>query len=317
MQRPLLIWSVAAAALITIMLFLNEGVTRNAASGPEPAPVPGAWTQENSASAKTSQPIAPSSGSGARAPVIASKAPWATGFRALDARDYGMLIANARTAPLQGSYALAAKALSMCASILGGYDKLVREIGKASNPKEQAARRIALMELRRPCEGLGDEASMSRERDTLYVEGGKAGDVLLALARSQAQLTDVKLPRDERQRTLVDLLALRDAHAFGSVRSALTAKGATFDGSPIPDKDRGAFLTALQLVECSQYGACAGPNSTVALRDCAMHGECDYLDTMNAAQRFVPPYLYERAGPYYLRVRDRLANGQFSAFGVP
>lgn len=248
-------------------------------------------------------------------PIPPSKAPWAQGIRALEARDYRYLVASARSAPESGSYALAARALSMCANVIGGYPKATAEIERSRQHVETRMR--ALQTLKQACDGLGDEQSMAKLRDTLYLEGERAGDALLMLAKQSDRLLDTKVQRGDRQQQLSELLSLDDPHAFSVVRPVLMAKGAAFDGSPIPDKDRPAYGFALQLAACSHYGACGGADSTAGHRDCALHGECDYYDTMKAAERLMLPALYERAGQYYLKVRHRLVQRDFSAFAPP
>jgi hypothetical protein len=200
---------------------------------------------------------------------VTSKVPWAAGMRAFERRDFATLAAAARTSPSTGSYALAARALSVCSNVLEGNTKMKREIDASTENK--AARMSALDALRQSCEG----------------------------------------------RFIAETLALEDAQAFSALRPLLTEKGATFDGAAIPEKDRGAFGAALQMALCTQYGQCMGPGSTGSHIDCALHGECEYMDSMRAAQNALPPWLYERAGVYYSRVANRLQQRQFSAFGAP
>ncbi len=245
-----------------------------------------------------------------------SKAPWSRGTAALERREYEALVAAARSSPSSGSYTLAAKALAACANLRATHQKTLSSI--EGEPRNKDVRRKALEELERPCIGFGDLKEIVTLRDSLWEEGEKAGDALAALGITAGKLADSKMPREERQGKALDILALQDGEAFLSLRATLTAKGASFDGARIPDVDLGTYGTALGMAACEQYNvSCRGVNSTSSLKDCALHGDCDYEDQMQGLQRHLPPAMYEKAGKYYLRIRDRLSQGQFPAFGVP
>jgi hypothetical protein len=164
---------------------------------------------------------------------------------------------------------------------------------------------------------LGDEASLVRERDGLFSEAESAGDALTVLLHRGERLRLASIPRDERSAEAKALLALDDPQAFAAAKPALADKGASFDGVRIPDEDRGAYSIALDLAACAHHGTCRDADSTRSHMDCARHGQCEYLATFAAMQRYLPPWHQERVSHYYERVRDRLSRRDFEAFGLP
>jgi hypothetical protein len=247
---------------------------------------------------------------------LPSKAPWSDGVAKLDKRNYAALVAAARTSPSSGSYTLAARALSECAVVRGEHDKRVASINADSRRKVQ--RQQALDALEQPCAGFGSVDELVAQRSILFKEGELAGDALIGALEDGYRLADAKMPRGARQAKLYEMLELQDGEAFRHLRAGLIADGASFEGAPITATERGPYGLALQLAACDLYGSsCGGADSTQSLKDCAYHGDCEGYDFARGLQMALPPYMYERIGNYYPRVRDRLAARQYEVFGLP
>ena len=253
----------------------------------------------------------------ARTAPVESRAPWAPLQRRFQAGDYAWLIANARSAPELGSLHFALKAISHCVQVrslpsVDGRLASLKRLG-AHNYEEQAR---ALAALRAPCAEMGDLLQLRMEKAALELALGNANDPVQALAREQERLLDRSVPANERERRIAELLALDDEAAAQAVRAAVTSSGATFEGQPIAAGDELPYRLAWDLVLCSRYGKCLGPDTTEGHWECITRATCDYRTTAQRVEAFAGTQS-PRVADLYARIERNLASRNFTAFGPP
>jgi hypothetical protein len=247
----------------------------------------------------------------------ASRAPWAALERRYEAGDYAWLIANARAAPHLGSLHFAFRAISHCVQVrsLAYSDERLAGLKRLGAPDADVQMR-ALAALRAPCAELGDLTALKIEKAALELALGTGNDPVQAVVRETERLLDRSIPAAERERKIAELLALDDQVAAQAVREAVTSSGAIFEGKPIAEDDALAYRLAWELVLCSRYGKCLGPQALASHWECLNQSACDYRTT---AQR-VEALAGSRAGrvaDLYARIERHLSARDFAAFGPP
>jgi hypothetical protein len=252
-----------------------------------------------------------------RSAAVASRAPWAALQRRYRAGDYAWLIANARTAPEMGSLHFAFRAISHCMQVrsMPGVDERLAALKRMGAPNhEQQAR--ALATLRAPCAELGDVMSLKIERGALELALATANDPVQALVREPERLIDRNVPASERERRIQELLALDDEAAAQAVRATVTTSGATFEGQPIAGEDELPYRLAWELVMCSRYGKCLGPDAMESHWECINQAACDYRTTAQRVEAFAGSRS-RRVADFYARIERDLSARNFAAFGPP
>jgi hypothetical protein len=257
-------------------------------------------------------------GAGSRRP---SNAPWALFDEKFRQGDYRWLLANARSAPKNGSLSFAIMALGPCdrLSQRGSEEEQARKLETAElDATLRAIRRAALKSMYSRCEGLPEREELHRLLTGLREAIPTAGDALYDAQRDVSlRLSDSAIPKAERQAKLVQYLALDDASIMG-VRSALSARGATVGGQTISSAlDAAAAQTAWSLIMCSRYADCAGPGSRESDEECLLYGRCEYLNRWQGVERALPPFLFSRVSEFYAGIDKNLEARNYSAFGLP
>jgi len=250
-----------------------------------------------------------------------SKASWTEFEERFRAGDYKWIVTNAKSAPQAGSYSFAIQALAACADLLSkGTEQRqasALERAAAGSPAKDARIR-ALHALFLSCDGLGDLQSLVAQRSALSKEIKLAGDAREAmLTEVNEVLADRRIPREQRQERVIQLLNLDDPEAARALIGPLTSRGATMRGAQIPAEDLGLYRTAWSMAICSSYGACGGNNSREGHLECAMNGDCQYLTTLQKVEQMTPPFMYPRVYDFYLQIQNSLSQRNFGAFGVP
>jgi hypothetical protein len=276
--------------------------TPNAASNPPPAKPSDSREALVQEARRTARPL--------------SRAPWAATRQRYLQGDYAWIVANARSDPKSGSYALAMRAISQCtqARFRGTLDeqrkRLLAEGGPNAELKVQA-----LEKLNAPCAVFTDIEALQAEYRKLGAERATFGDAINVTIADGATLRDGKLEVDLRNSRARQLLELDDAVAANEVQAALTLPGGTLDGIRVPDQDLRAYRGAWQLTMCSYYGDCQGPDNTQSQWNCLLSSRCDYQPTWWFVAQ-LSDQESTKVADYYRKIEDRLQRREFGAFGV-
>lgn len=245
-----------------------------------------------------------------------STAPWANATVDFLDQRYGQLIARAPSAPHEGSYGLAIKALEECLQYPDPDDEDPGIRFAPSRAGQPTPRKDAYDALRRPCKGLGSRKQLEAQLDGLRRNGRAVGDPLLGLEELTRRLNDPAWPKQERQQILETALAMNDAIALRAVYPALVGRGAMFDSQELSMADSAAYIAAWQHIMCMNYRDCLGPGTRQGHKDCLVSGQCDYPGIETQVERMAPGLLGQRVLPYYLRIQAHLDRGRYSAFGA-
>jgi hypothetical protein len=251
---------------------------------------------------------------------LPSKAPWASFNSRLQNREFAWVVSNARSAPAEGSYVLASRALAICMTLrAGGSDdaqeqRIQSEITASGDTKR--ARLEALRELSKACAPLGNFSEMRRQREALSSEMRSAGDALEGLFQEAMVLASGSLPRETRVQRVAEILEMDDPIAVEALKPVLTAPGASLNGQAIPRDQLGLYQAAWDLAICEAYGQCRGTGSTWAMQECLQYSRCDYLDTWGTVLKWLPDSI-DRTHQYSQAIQANIISRRFAHIGIP
>ena len=167
------------------------------------------------------------------------------------------------------------------------------------------------------CAPLGTKEQMLQRQKALSAETIAAGDAIEAMVTDAMAVTDKKLPLDERQKRLQQLLALDDSMAIDALKGAFARPGTKLDGQTIPEDALRYYGAAWDLVNCANFGACRGVGSNEALLECAHWSRCDFADTWTKVDQLLPPMSRDKVEYFFRHIQANLAARNYQNFTVP
>ncbi len=250
----------------------------------------------------------------------ASTAPWVLYEDKYRSGDYAWIVTNARSSPAAGSYSFALRVMWECIDLLrmGDHATQVAGLKKASRQDQDFKVRVAALDsMFARCANLGSLEHLQAERARISEETIPAGDAYERMRLNADRLVDPKLPKEQRQRELADLLAMKDPNVALALRRVMTTEGAIFEGQKLGRVDRNLYGLAWEMALCTHFDACARPDAFRDKQRCVLHGECDSMTTAQRVQQMTPPLLFGRVREFYDRISTSLAAENYAAFGVP